>query len=206
MKTSRVPCQYFCRRNNVIWDILLSTEEVAAKLASKNIITKIYQLQPEYMDMRRIKVVIHNAPVNLPGDNLAFFLSTYGQVEEIIPLRGGTKMTNGDYAFILCLKRKVFQVIPDTIQFCNLKLLIIIEGCRAHSWSCRQTEHLAMNCSDEVDVNKAPEQPTPTESTSKSAEGRTEVVRKGRKSACHSEGKTKKKNQWKKETAKKPGN
>ena len=76
--------------------------------------------------MRRTKVVVYNAPVVLSDDYLASFLSTYGQVEEVIPLKGGTGMANGNYAFILCLKREGFQAIPDTIQFHNLKLLIIV--------------------------------------------------------------------------------
>ena len=196
MKTSGVPCQYFYHRSYATRNILLPIEKVAAKLASENIITKNYRLQPEYMGMRRTKVVIHNGPVDLAGDYFAFFLSTYDQVEEVIPLRDGTGMANGDYTFILCLKRERFQRIPDTIQFRNQKLSIIVEGRRPHYWPCRQPRHLAMEWPVKADGNKAPEQPTPPENTSNSAEGWTKVVRKARKapppakSASHSEGKT----------------
>ena len=110
------------------------------------------------MGMRRTKVMIHNAPVDLLGDNLTSFLSTYGQVEEVIPLRG-TGMANRNYAFILCLKREGFQANSEIIQFRNQKLLIV-EGRYPNCWSCRQPEHLAEDCPGKADSNKAQEQST----------------------------------------------
>ena len=86
---------------------ILLPSKVAVKLTSKNIITKNYQRQTEYMGMRRTKIVIYNVPGNLSGDYLTSILSIYGQVEEVTPLRGGTGMANRDYAFILRLKKKI---------------------------------------------------------------------------------------------------
>ena len=138
-------------------------------------------------------------PKNLPSDYFASFLSIYGQVEEAVSLRGGSGMANGDYAFTLCLKREGFQAILDTIQFRNLKLLMVVEGRRANCWLCCQPWHLDKDCPDKADGNKALEQPAPPENTSKFVEESTEVVRKGwkapppAKSASHSEGKTEEK-------------
>ena len=40
LRKAGVPCQYFCRRSFATLDVLLSSEEQAAKLASKHITTK----------------------------------------------------------------------------------------------------------------------------------------------------------------------
>ena len=48
LRKAGIPCQYFCRKSFATWDILLPTEEQAAKAAANNIITKHFRLQPEY--------------------------------------------------------------------------------------------------------------------------------------------------------------
>ena len=39
LRKAGIPCQYFCRKSFVTWDVLLPTEEQAAKLATNNITT-----------------------------------------------------------------------------------------------------------------------------------------------------------------------
>ena len=68
------------------------------------------------------------------------------------------------------------QAILDAIQFRNLKLLIIIEGRRRHCWSCRQPGQLDKDCLGKADGNKASEQLTPPENTSKFAKGWAEKL------------------------------
>ena len=74
---------YYCRRSYASWDVLPPAEGDAKRYAAKNIVTKFYRQQPEYMDSRKIKVTVCNVPVDLPENVLVSFLSTYGRVEEV---------------------------------------------------------------------------------------------------------------------------
>ena len=53
LRKAGVPCSYFCRRSFATWDVLLPTQEKAAKTAATTITTKFFRLQPEYMGSRR---------------------------------------------------------------------------------------------------------------------------------------------------------
>ena len=48
LKTANIPSRYFCRRSFATWDVLLPSEKVAKRLASNNINTRFFWLQPEY--------------------------------------------------------------------------------------------------------------------------------------------------------------
>ena len=110
-----VPCQYFCRRSFATWDVLLPSSDQAAKVASSNIITKFFRLQPEYLGTHRIRVTICNVPAFITGEILVALLSAYGRVEEINLLRSTAGTAYGDYVFRICLTREGFQAIPETI-------------------------------------------------------------------------------------------
>ena len=43
LRKAGTPCQYFCRKSFATWDVLLPTEEQAAKAAANNINTKHYK-------------------------------------------------------------------------------------------------------------------------------------------------------------------
>ena len=58
LRAAGIPAKYFCKRSFATWDVLLPSEELAVKLASKTITSKHFQLQPEYMGRRRIKVTV----------------------------------------------------------------------------------------------------------------------------------------------------
>ena len=103
-----VPCQYFCCRSFATWDVLLPSQEQAAKVTSTNIATKFFRLQPEYLGTRRIRVTVCNVPAFITGEVQTSFLSAYGHVEEINPLRSAAGTANGDYTFRLCLTREGF--------------------------------------------------------------------------------------------------
>ena len=114
LRKAGVPCQYFCRSSFATWDVLLPSSDQAAKVASSNIITKFFRLQPEYQGTRRIRVTICNFPAFIT-EVLAAFLSAYGCVEEINLLRSTAGTAYGDYVFRMCLTREGFQAIPETI-------------------------------------------------------------------------------------------
>ncbi len=58
LKSAGIPGKYICRRSFATWDVLLPTEELAKKLATNNINTKYFRLQPEYLGKRHIKVTV----------------------------------------------------------------------------------------------------------------------------------------------------
>ena len=115
LRKAGIPCQYFCRKSFATWDVLLPTEDQAAKLAANNITTKYFRLQPEYRGTRRLRVTICNVPAHITGEVLAAYLSSYGQVEEFNLLRSPAGTAYGDYAFQLCLTRDGFKAIPEIL-------------------------------------------------------------------------------------------
>ena len=78
LRKAGIPCQYFCRKSFATWDVLLPSEEQAAKTATKDRITKHFRLQPEYKGTRRLRVTVCNVPVIITGEVLAAYLSAYG--------------------------------------------------------------------------------------------------------------------------------
>ena len=52
LKAADIPAKYYCRRSFATWDVLLPSEDLAAKLAGENVISKYFRLQPEYMGGR----------------------------------------------------------------------------------------------------------------------------------------------------------
>ena len=52
LKTAGIPGKYFYRRSFATWDVLLPSEEIAKKLATHNITTDYFRLQPEYRGKR----------------------------------------------------------------------------------------------------------------------------------------------------------
>ena len=145
-----VPCQYFCRRSFATWDILLPSSEQATKVASSNIMTKFFRLQPEYLGTRRIRVTIGNVPAFVTGQVLTAFLSAYGRVEEINLLGSAAGTAYRDYVFRLCLTREGFQAILETIISRERQMMVVVEGRCPRCWSCKQLGHISKFCPKKV--------------------------------------------------------
>ena len=146
LRKAGVPCLYFCRRSFATWNVLLPTQEQAAKAASTTITTKFFRLQPEYMGNRRIRVTVCNVPATVTGEVLAAFLSRYGRVEESNLLRSASGTAYGDHVFRLCLTREGFQAIPEIIISRERQMMVVVEGRRPHCWSCKQLGHISKFC------------------------------------------------------------
>ena len=108
------PRKYICR-GFATWDVLLPTEELAKKLATSNINTKYFRLQPEYLGKKHIKVTVCNVSMELNGDVLAAHLSTHGGVEEYKLITSAHGTAFGDYVFTMIIDRGGFHSIPHTI-------------------------------------------------------------------------------------------
>ena len=155
LRKASVPCQYFCCRSFAIWDALQPSKEQAAKVASNNIVTKFFRLQPEYLGTRRIRLTVCNVPAFITGEVRAAFLSAYGCVEEINLLRSAAETAYGDYAFRLCLTREGFQANPKVIVSRERQMMVAAEGRRLRCWGCKQLGHIAKFCSKKDQHNAA---------------------------------------------------
>ena len=79
------------------------------KLARSNVSAKYFWFQLEYKGRQKIRVTVCNEPMLLNGDVLAAYLSAYGSVEEVTPIRGTDGTAHGDYIFNVVLNREGFQ-------------------------------------------------------------------------------------------------
>ena len=158
-------------------------------LPKKDITSKFYRLQPEYLGARKVKVSCFNVSTDLPEDILAAYLSDYGCVE-VIPLYSKSGTPNGDYTFLLTLQSERFQRIPDTLAFCSQKNLVAVKGRQHHCWVCGQLGHLAKLCTKnkfKKQTNDLQTETTPTASTAptvpNTGEGWIEVIKTGHKTS-----------------------
>ena len=62
LKAAGIEAKYYCRRSFATWDVLLPSQDLAAKLAGESINSKHFRLQPEYMGRRRIRITVCNVP------------------------------------------------------------------------------------------------------------------------------------------------
>ena len=60
-----------------------------------------------------------NAPIQLNGDVLAVYLSKYGGVEVLTPLKASNWTEHGDYILTVCLDREDFLAIPHIFSSAN---------------------------------------------------------------------------------------
>ena len=167
VRKAGIPCQYFCRKSFATWDVLLPTEEQAAKAAANNIVTKHFRLQPEYRGTRRLRVTVSNVPAVITGEVLAAYLSEFGQVEEFNLLRSPAGTAYGEYAFRLCLTRDGFKAIPETIISGDRQMMVMVEGRRPRFSACRQIGHIARFC-PQKNENTAASTTTTTDSATTS--------------------------------------
>ena len=112
LKSTGIPCWYFCRQSFVTWDVLLPLEELAVDLTGSNVSTKHFRLQPEYKGTRRIKVTMCSVLVQLNRDILAAYMSAYGSVKEVTTVRSADGTAHSDFILNICLNRVGFQAIP----------------------------------------------------------------------------------------------
>ena len=166
LRKAGIPCQYFCCKSFATWDVLLPTEEQAAKAAASNITTKHFRLQPEYKGTRRLHVTVCNVQAFITGEVLAAYLSTYGQVEEFNLLRSPAGTAYGDYTFWLCLTWDGFNAIPETLISRDRQMMVVVvEGRRLRCWACKKDGHIAKFCPEKTANTAAASAPAATTTT-----------------------------------------
>ena len=170
LRKAGIPYQYFCRKSFATWDVLLPTEEQAAKAAANNITTKHFRLQPEYRGTHRLRVTVCNVPAVITGECLAAYLSADGQVEEINLLRSPAGTAYGDYTFRLCLTRDGFKAIPETLISGDRQMMVVVEGRCPRCWACKEIGHIAKFCPQKGESTTATTTTATTTTISKQAE------------------------------------
>ena len=146
LRAADIPAKYYCRRSFATWDVLLPSEEQAAKLAGGNITSKYFRLQPEYMGRRRIKITVCNVPIALNEEVLAAYLIKYGNIEAINKAKSTNMTAHGDYVFTMCLDRGGFTAIPQTISYEDRAMTVVVEGRKPQCWNCKQLGHFSKSC------------------------------------------------------------
>ena len=86
----------------------------------------------------RIKVTVCNVLIGLLENMLASFLSMCRKVKEVSPIWDSGEVENEDYSSLICLKRKRFPEIPDTIVYEGRHIMVFVEGRQPNCWLCRQ--------------------------------------------------------------------
>ena len=146
LRAADIPAKYYCRRSFATWDVLLPSEEQAAKLAGGNITSKYFRLQPEYMGRCRIKITVCNVPIALNEEFLAAYLIKYGNIENIEKAKSTNGTAHGDYVFTMCLDRGRFTAIPHVIEYEDRAMTVVVEGRKPQCWNCKQLGHFSKSC------------------------------------------------------------
>ena len=146
LKAADIPAKYYCRRSFATWDVLLPSEDLAAKLAGENVISKYFRLQSEYMGRRKIRITVCNVPIQLNEEVLAAYLVKHGEIEDITKAKSVNGTAHGDYIFTMCLDRGGFTAIPHVIEYENQIMTVVVEGRKPQCWNCKQLGHFSKSC------------------------------------------------------------
>ena len=152
LQTAGIPGKYFYRRSFATWDVLLPSEEIAKKLSTQNITTKYFRLQPEYRGKRRIKVTVCNVSMQLNGDVIAAYLSSYGGVEDYMQIKSAHGTAYSDFLFTMILDRGGFNTIPHIISYRDTTMTVIVEGRKPLCWYCKQLGHFSRSCPQKATI------------------------------------------------------
>ena len=77
-----------------------------------------------------IRVTVCNVPIQLNGDVLAAYLSKYGSVKAITPLKSSDGRVHGDNILTVSLDREGLQAIPNIISCKEQQMIVVIEDRR----------------------------------------------------------------------------
>ena len=175
LKAADIPAKYYCRRSFATWDVLLPSEDLAAKLAGENVISKYFRLQPEYMGRRKIRITVCNVPIQLNEEVLAAYLVKHGEIEDITKAKSVNGTAHGDYIFTMCLDRGGFTAIPHIIEYEHQIMTVVVEGRKPQCWNCKQLGHFSKSCPQKT-TKTTPATTTTTETTTNTKNTTTTIA------------------------------
>ena len=156
LKAADIPAKYYCRHSFATWDVLLPSEDLAAKMAGENVTSKYFRLQPEYMGRRKIRITVCNVPIQLNEEVLAAYLVKYREIEEITKPKSINGTAHGDYIFTMCLDRGGFTAVPHIIEYENQVMTVVVEGRKPQCWNCKQLGHFSKSCPQKTTKSTTP--------------------------------------------------
>ena len=98
--------------------------------------------------------------MELNGDVIAAYLSSYGGVEDYTQITSAHGTAYGDFPFTMVLDRGGFNAIPHTISYKDTTMTIIVEGRKPLCWNCKQLGHFSRSCPQKATI--ATNKPTTT--------------------------------------------
>ena len=90
--------------------------------------------------------------MQLNGDVLAAYLSTYGGVEEYTLITSAHGTAYGDYVFTMILERGGFHSIPHTITYRDTTMMVVVEGRKPLCWNCKKLGHFSRSCPQKTTI------------------------------------------------------
>ena len=76
-----------------------------------------------------------NVPVSMNGDVLVAYLSRYGSMEEVLPIRVTDETAHSEYFLNICRDREGFQAVSHSIAYENQQMMVV-EGRRTNFCHC----------------------------------------------------------------------
>ena len=106
--------------------------------------------------------------MELNGDVIAAYLSSYGGVEEYTQITSAHGTAYGDFSFTMILDRGGFNAIPHTIAYRTTTMTVIVEGRKPLCWNCKQLGHFSRSCPQKVTTIVTNKTTTATNDTTES--------------------------------------
>ena len=83
--------------------------------------------------------------MQLDGDVIAAYLSSYGGVEDNILITSAHGTAYSDYTFTMILNRGGFHALPHTIIYRDTSMMVVVEGRKPLCSNCKQLGHFSMS-------------------------------------------------------------
>ena len=90
--------------------------------------------------------------MQLNGDVIAAYLSSYGGVEDYMQIKSAHGTAYGDFLFTMILDRGRFNTIPHIISYRDTTTTVIVEGRKPLCWYCKQLEHFSRSCPQKATI------------------------------------------------------
>ena len=90
--------------------------------------------------------------MQLNGDVIAAYLSSYGGVEDYMQIKSAHGTAYGDFLFTLILDRGGFNTIPHIISYRDTTMTVIVEGRKPLCWYCKQLGHFSRSCPQKATI------------------------------------------------------
>lgn len=142
LKSLQILAKVLARSSNAMWDILLTNEEEAKRLAGIVLTTRSVRLQTDYMGLQKIRMILQGVPMNLTEERLGTSPSS-ARSRMSPPLKPKTGIATEEYVLQGVMSRKDFNDILNILTCRDRNMLVVVKGRRFHCWTCGAARHMA---------------------------------------------------------------